>query len=235
MTGGTETPGRWSEDALDFVVAAITARAADAGLGVAESPGLVGDAFNGSRGEPSASVDANDLPSVRRGLAIGRHPVVLGLLPETTDEHVVAAAIRRHRNQCVIARSTLAPNAALDLVLVLVGPRGSEGKDPWRAVALMVERDDRVARKLVWLRPDDPADDRASFDGFTRRTFLAHPWRTAARFSVAKLDDIAADLDAGVPPSDTAGTWTKLAVERGAEPDSLVDGLVEAWKRRSAQ
>ena len=235
MIRGAGTPGGPSAHALDFVAAAMAARAAIAGLRVADVPELVGDTFSGGRGEPSASVDANDLPSAGRGLAVGHHSVVLGLLPETTDEHALATAIRRYRNQCVIARATLAPNAVLDLVLVMIGPRGSEGKDPWRAVALAVERDDRVARKLVWLRPDDPTDDRASFDEFTRRTFLAQPWRTAARFSVATLDDIAADLDAGVPPSDTAGTWTQLAIERGAEPDSLVDGLVEAWKRRSAQ
>lgn len=83
-----------------------------------------------------------------------------GLLPEMPDETDLADALRRHRNQCVVARAVLPPNAALDLALVFVGPRRSEERDAWRAAALAVERDDRVARKLVWLRPADPLNDR---------------------------------------------------------------------------
>lgn len=145
----------------------------------------------------------------------------------------LADTLRQHRNQCVVARGALPPNAALDLVLVLVGPRGSEGKDAWRATALAIERDDRVARKLVWLRPANRRDDPDSFDAFAKRTFLARPWVTAGRFSVASLDDIAAELDTGGAARDTSGRWIRLAVERGGNPDDLVEGLIEVWKDRS--
>ena len=222
-------------EALDWTVAALKARAIAAGLPTSDAPRLVADTFDGGRAEPSASLEARDLPEVRRGLTVGRHSIVLGLLPETIDERELADTMRQHRNQCVIARSTLPVNAVLDLLLLMVGPRGSEGKDAWRAMALAVEREDRVARKLVWLRPDDPQADTESFDAFARRTFLARPWETTARFSVASLDDIAAEFDAGDTPRDTAGKWIKLAANWEDEPDALVEGLVEVWEARSAQ
>lgn len=228
----SDSPGA---EALEFVAAALKAHAVDAGLQATNAPQLVADTFVGGRGEPSASLEARDLPLLRQGLFLGRHSIVLGLLPETTDESSLADALRQLRNQCVVARAALPPNSALDLVLLLVGPRGSEGKDVWRATALGIERNDRVARKLVWLRPDDPINDANSFDAFARRTFLARPWKTAARFSVASLDDIAAELDAGASSRDTSGRWIKLALERGENPDDLVDGLVEVWKERSAK
>lgn len=219
---------------LEFVAASLKAHAVDAGLKLADAPQLIADTFVGGKGEASASLEASDLPSVRSGLSVGRHSVILGLLPELPDGTEVVNALRRYRNQCVVARGALPANAALDLVLVLVGPRGSEGRDAWRTLALAVERDDRVARKLVWLRPADARDDPDSFDVFVKRSFLARPWHTSARFSVASLDDIAAELDAGGTARDTSGLWIRLAVERGNNPDDLVDGLVEVWTERSA-
>ncbi|MBB5695944.1 ABC-three component system middle component 1 [Muricoccus pecuniae] len=231
MTEGSGSPGA---DTLAWVAAALSALAINAGLEANDAPRLVADTFDGGRGEPSASLEARDLPLVRRGLSVGRHAVVLGLLPETADERELADTMRQHRNQCVVARSALQPNAALDLLLIMVGPRGSEGKDAWRAIALGVERDDRVARKLVWLRPDDARADADSFDAFAKRTFLARPWATPAQFSIASLDDIAAIVNAGDVPRDTAGKWNRLAVKQGDEPDALVEGLVKVWAERSA-
>lgn len=230
----SEVAGSPGANTLAWVAEALSAHANDAGLEAKEAPRLVADTFDGGRGEPSASLEARDLPLMRRGLSVGRYAVVLGLLPEAVDERELANTMRQHRNQCVVARSTLQPNAALDLLLIMVGPRGSEGKDAWRAIALGVERDDRVARKLVWLRPDDSRADTASFDAFAKRTFLARPWATPARFSIASLDDIAAIVDASGVARDTAGKWNRLAVERGDEPDALVEGLVEVWAERSA-
>ena len=107
---------------------------------------------------------------------------MLGVLPETASIDAVRETLRRYRNQCVIARSFLSPNQVLDLQLMLVGPRGSERSAEWRSLALMVERDDRVARKLAWLRPEDPARDPESFADFLKRTFLARPWKIMANF-----------------------------------------------------
>lgn len=230
-----EDAGFPGAQALDWTAAVFKARASAAELSARDAPLLVADAFDGGRAELNASLEARDLPLTRRGLTVGRHSIVLGLLPEVADGRELADTMRQHRNQCVVARSALPSSAVLDLLLVMIGPRGSEGKDAWRAMALAIERDDRVARKLVWLRPDDPRSDAESFDAFVRRTFLAHPWEVAGRPSIVSLDDIASDFDVGDAPRDTAGRWIRLAIDLSDEPDALVEGLVDVWEGRSAR
>ncbi len=231
MTQQARSPGA---QVLGWVARRLEADANDLGLGSRDSPGLVGDTFVGGSGELGSSLEPRDLPMVKLGLTIGRHAIVLGLLPETIGSRDIVDTMRQCRNQCVVARSALAPNAVLDLLLVMVGPRGSEGKDAWRTIALAIERDDRVARKLVWLRPAEPEADQESFAAFIKRSFLARPWVTDAAFSVAALDEVSAAVEIEDTPRDTAGQWNKLAVLWGDEPDTLVDRLVEAWKERSA-
>ena len=141
--------------------------------------------------------------------------------------------VRRLRNQCVVARSYLSPAAALDLHAILVGPRGSEGVDRWKALALIAERDERVARKLVWLRPSEASADAQSFADFARRSFLARPWVTSAVFSMAPLDNVSRAATFDLVPRDTAGEWVRFASENGVDADDLVDRLVTSWQRRS--
>jgi len=168
-------------------------------------------------------------------LQIGRYAVLLTLLPEAPDEEGMCDVVRRVRNQCVVARSYLSPPAALDLHAILLGPRGSEGVDRWRALALIAERDERVARKLVWLRPLDARADEQSFGDFVKRSFLARPWLTDAIFSMAPLDNVSRAATYGDIPRDTAGEWVRLASEPDIDPDLLVEKLVVAWQRRSAR
>jgi hypothetical protein len=106
--------------------------------------------------------------------------------------------------------------------------------DDWRPLALLVERDDRVARKFAWLRPADKSADDASFGDLVKRTFLARPWVNESTFTVAALDNLnraAAMWDASVP-RDTVDEWVKLSLGPRDDPDTLVTGLVEAWSRR---
>jgi hypothetical protein len=135
----------------------------------------------------------------------------------------------------VIARSYLTPNEALDLQLFLVGPRGSERKSDWQPLALVIERDDRVARKLVWLRPSEPEAEEASFADFIKRTFLARPWQHDAMFTMAALDNLNRAAAIGEVPRDTVGEWVQLALTRREDPLSLVEGLVDAWAKRGQE
>ncbi len=222
----TEDPLRWVSDELVH-------HAAAAGMDVVPAPNLVGPGLG--RAEAAAAVvEPRDLPSVARGIKLGRYAVVLGLLPDATGDREIADTMRRYRNQCVVARSKLSPTAALDLTLILVGPRGSASKDSWQSVALGVERDDRVSRKLVWLRPDEPRADAASLASFVKRTFLARPWDVEAVFSVATLDAVSVLTEPDDLPQDTVGKWTKLASEIRDDPEALVAALVAAWSERSA-
>jgi hypothetical protein len=40
----------------------------------------------------------------------------------------------------------------------------------------VIERNERICRKLVWLPPADCEDYEASLNAFMKRTFLAFPW-----------------------------------------------------------
>lgn len=198
-------------------------------------PEIVGTAFRGGEAAGAASIRPSELPLASRGLRIGRYSVVLGLLAETATLNAVRETVRRYRNQCVIARSYLSANEALDLQLVLMGPRGSEASPDWQALALMVERDDRVARKLAWLRPEDPVNDDASFEDFLGRTFLSRPWSNAAALDPAALDRLSSSEPIGTGvPRNTAEAWEAIALGAEEDPVKVVNALVDAWAKRNA-
>jgi hypothetical protein len=204
-----------------------------ADLQVLHAPELVSAIFRGGEGSEATNLSASDLSSAKLGLRIGRYAVILGLLPGEANLETVRETLRRYRNQCVVARSYLAANQALDLQLMLVGPRGSERQPEWAALALMVERDDRVARKLAWLRPEDPANDGKGFAEFLKRTFLARPWTHKGKFDPAALDRLNSDETENIGiPRNTAEEWEAIAL-RGEDPTKMVDALLAAWKRRS--
>jgi len=140
-----------AQEALDVGEKMLTARAAMLDLPVQAKPDYASAVFAGGGDSASARLEASELPGHVRGIQIGRYPILVGLLPEAGNEEALKDAIRRIRNQAVVARSYLSPAAALDLHAILLGPRGSEGVDRWRSLALLAERDERVARKLVWL------------------------------------------------------------------------------------
>lgn len=224
-----------AQEVLDAGERLLTGRAKEIDLQVESRPNFAGRIFAGGSDTPSARIEPSDLPNHVRGLQIGRYPVLLALLPEAPDEESMSDVVRRVRNQCVVARSYLSPPAALDLHAILLGPRGSEGVDRWRSLALIAERDERVARKLVWLRPMDAGADEQSFDDFVKRSFLARPWITDAIFSMAPLDNVSRAAAYGDVPRDTAGEWIRAASGPEVDADQLVEELVSSWQRRSAR
>lgn len=203
------------------------------GLRVADRTDLVGTAFQGAS-TSSNSLSLTDLPAEAHAIQIDRFNIVLSALPDVPTMAAVLESLRRCRNQCVVARSYLSANETLDLQLMLLGPRASETQQAWRALALMVERDDRVARKLAWLRPEDPQRDEESFADFLKRTFLARPWAHAeGKFEDAELDRLsAAGPTAPGLPRTTAEEWERIALNEKNSPDDIVAALVKAWERR---
>lgn len=199
-------------------------------LKVDDRPELARATFNGGSTK-STTLSPTDLPAERHSIRIDRFNIVLGILPDVPAMEAVLETLRRYRNQCVVARSFLGTNETLDLQLMLLGPRASERQEAWRAMALMVERDDRVARKLAWLRPEDPANDSESFTDFLKRTFLARPWVHAE----GQFEDVALDqLSATAPglPRTTAQEWERIALDEKKTPDDIVAALVKSWERR---
>jgi len=201
-------------------------------LDAQDRPELAGSVFSGGT-TPATTLEPTDLPTESLAIGIGRYTIVLGLLPDVPTLESVRETLRRYRNQCVVARSFLNVNQILDLQLMLVGVRGSERQDAWRALALMVERDDRVARKLAWLRPDDPQCDGESYNEFAKRTFLARPWDKAGEFEDVALDQMSESnaISEGLPRS-TADEWERIALDGDKTPDEIVAALVDAWEKR---
>jgi hypothetical protein len=223
----SETPGPLE----DFLLR--VSRAAEAlKLPVSEQSRLAGRSFSGGS-SAAMTLDVEELPAETRALKIGRYTVVFGSLPDTPTLPGIRETLRRYRNQCVVVRSFLGSNESLDLQLFLVGPRGSEWERKWKSLGLYIERDDRVARKLAWLRPRDAARDDDSFEDFIRRTFLARPWRDDDDdMREGQSLDIDEPNPAGLPRS-TAEEFDSIALEsEGRTADEIVELLVQAWERR---
>lgn len=209
--------------------------AGSVGLSLVRREDLESREFRGGRGQET--LQASLLPDEVYGAFVGRTPLLLAMLPDSHDEHVVDDAVKRLRNQSVIARSFLRPEQVVDLQLWLSGPLASAENPLWRSVAVVIERDERVARKLVWLRSAVPEGHADSFSSFVARTFMARPWAVAPQRSHAQLDrltalmSVASDEDVG---PEVLRRWFDLAeatddVESGAE---LIEQLIAALKER---
>jgi hypothetical protein len=225
--GAARSPG------LKDFVSRLHAAAQSLNLTVEHRGELSGMSFRGET-TASTSLSSTDLPNESIAIRIGRFNIVLGVMPDVPTLEAVRETMRRYRNQCVVARSFLDPNETLDLQLMLLGPRSSERQNAWRALALMVERDDRVARKLAWLRPEDPQRDEESFADFLKRTFLARPWiHKEGEFEDAALDTLSSGVTPATGlPRTTAEEWEGIALDDEKNPDEIVTALVEAWARR---
>jgi hypothetical protein len=227
MTDGSTLP-------LGLTDFADRLRKAAAGLHlvVENRPELASSTFNGGSSK-STSLSPTDLPAECHAIRIDRFNIVLGVLPDIPTLEAVRETLRRCRNQCVVARSYLGTNETLDLQLMLLGPRASERQGAWRALALMVERDDRVARKLAWLRPEDEQRDEQSFSEFLKRTFLARPWiHDKGKFQDAALDELSSSASTPGLPRTLADEWERVALDEKKSPDDIVTALVKAWERR---
>lgn len=202
-------------------------------LDVNDRPELASTLFKGGSSK-STSISPTDLPSESHGIRINRFNVVLGVLPDIATLEAVRETLRRYRNQCVVARSYLGPNETLDLQLMLLGPQSSERQYTWRSLALLVERDDRVARKLAWLRPEDENRNDESFKEFLKRTFMARPWVHAeSRFANVPLDELSGSESSDQAlPRTLADEWESIALDERKEPDEIVSALINAWKRK---
>lgn len=218
---------------LDDFVERVARASGDVGLSLVRREDLESREFRGGRGQDT--LQASLLPDEVFGASIGRTPVLLSMLPDSHDEDVVDDAIKRLRNQSVIARSFLRPEQVVDLQIWLSGPPASAANPVWQSLAVVIERDERVARKLVWLRSALIEEWSNSFNSFVARTFLARPWTAAPLPSHAQLDRLSALVSVASDVTierDVLRRWFDLAeatedVESGAE---LVEQLIAAWK-----
>lgn len=134
-----------------------------------------------------------------------------------------------YQQYAAIARTWLLSDYSDDMNLFLVGPPGSKDEIEWQNFAQVVERNDLVCRKLLWLPGKNNHEWSTELSGFLDRTFLSEPWKGTATTSGINLDalsDAMAELDA----------WRGVLErpEFRSEPidhASLVNALLEATSK----
>ena len=219
---------------LEEFVGRVVDAACLLGIAAEAREALVSANFRGGSGEEV--LKGTHLPDQVAMRVVGRFPILFGHLPVSPDAVLVREGVRRYRNQAVVSRSHLSLGQAIDLHIWLMGPDGSEGDPAWITLALAIERDDKVARKLVWLPPEAEAERDASFSRFVARTFLARPWKSVPPQSGTQLDRLSELFSVadglGIEPA-VLGKWFEFADSDLADGAELVDALVAAWPERT--
>lgn len=130
-----------------------------------------------------------------------------------------------YQQYAAIARTWLLSDFSDDLNLFLVGPTGSKDEREWQNFSRVIERNDLVCRKLLWLPSSNNHEWTTELSVFLERTFLAEPWKGDATTSGVNLDalsDSMADFE----------TWREI-LERAEfrsgtlNPTALVKALLE--------
>ena len=99
--------------------------------------------------------------------------IVLGIL-ESSDRESAWKAVDSLLDDVLALRRTYNPAKASDIYMIMAAPLGSADMSDWKLLAAEIERDDRLARKHIWL----PNADGSNFEALIEASFLAKPWDT---------------------------------------------------------
>jgi hypothetical protein len=118
----------------------------------------------------------------------GSQPIIAGMLNEP-DPGAALPFVR-----CAAAAQQMLGERSIDLLVLLIGPDDSQGERSWSRAAAMIEDDDRICRKLIWL-PGQPVT--ISAEQFLGRSPFARPWRGALAMTAqaGTLDQLIGDED----------------------------------------
>lgn len=143
---------------------------------------------------------------------------VVTLPNECNREHIKQFMERLHL-QLAVDRGHLPHRLRDDLYLFLVAPWGSDFDQNWRAVAGLVERDELICRKSVWLPPIQQENPARSVEAFLDRTFMGRPWDVSVDASPRELDPLerlvelaAAAPDIGPNEKNAYRRWIEIAL-----------------------
>ncbi len=104
-------------------------------------------------------------------------------LPAKCNRQEILDAVDTILNNVLEMRKSMKAVPSSDLYVMLAAPYGSADSSDWNTLAAEIERDDRLARKHVWL----PDNDGKNFESFVDTTFLARPW------TIGDDDEVRAD------------------------------------------
>lgn len=174
----------------------------------------------------SASPALKSMPAVQplEITVVGMHPIVVASLGASLESaRPLWASAQR---QAALARTTVAADKGEDMILIFVGPPGSRDDGEWRSLAMEIERNDLVCRKLVWLPAKAKPLAPEALAAFVSRTLIAKPWLSTAPAQPQELDQLAS-RDLGLKG------WQKILDEQphdraAVDYDELVKRLIEA-------
>lgn len=99
--------------------------------------------------------------------------IVLGVL-ESTDRESALNAVDKILDDVLTLRRGYLPAKASDIYMIMAAPLASADNAAWKMLVAEIERDDRLARKHIWL----PNADGSNFEELIDASFLAKPWDT---------------------------------------------------------
>lgn len=100
-----------------------------------------------------------------------------------------------YQQYAAIARTWLLTDYSDDLNLFLVGPIGSGDEAEWKNFCEVIERNELVCRKLVWLPKKHEEGWSDEVEAFLERTFLAEPWEQGSSRRSTQLDALSDSAD----------------------------------------
>jgi hypothetical protein len=142
------------------------------------------------------------------------HAVWASNLPARCNRQEILDAVDATLNQVLEMRKSLHATPSSDLYVMLAAPYGSEKDSNWNTVAAEIERDDRLARKHVWL----PDAEGKNFEAFIATTFLARPWAADVSADGTRADALQLLTEQVSIP---AG-WEKILLDDQFEGEELV-------------
>jgi hypothetical protein len=114
-------------------------------------------------------------------ISLSYNTLILGELSDSDERTKTLEEVDEFLNIVLNQRKQFSAAKACDMYLFLMAPPNSEDKAFWKTIAAEIERDDRLARKHVWL----PDSECSNLNDFIEGTFMATPWSTGTEVSHA--------------------------------------------------
>lgn len=216
---------------MDELCARLMESARASGWIATDEPSYVSKRFRGRNDDTEAP-----LPSSVRGLRLGRYPVLVTAIRLDSSE-AVTQQLQAIHNQMIIARSFMQAHEVIDAHIFLAATPPAKTAD-WVQLIDLVERNESVARKIVWLPRNAEVDQ--SYQDFVDRTFLAQPWSVTSVQVNAPLDQnerlVQRILEQQGLSAAAAAEWVALAdrslsLEHPLDSADLVDQVVAAMEK----
>lgn len=148
-------------------------------------------------------------------ILFGKVTIVIGDLGSAQDRESVITEVDKLLEKVLECRKRYYAAQASDMYIMMVAPL-DYGLSKWRAISAEVERDDRLARKHIWLPNQDCIE--GSFKQFIQTTFLATPGHSETGSSDA-LSLLSGDI--GLPSG-----WEAILLNPELSGAELVSALM---------